>query len=66
MDNKRRKQILDKLKRSNQIFDIDYNSFEKDLEMELENEFRKKKNELISLLYEKELLKLKIENRSLC
>lgn len=65
MDNKRRKQILDKLKRSNQIFDIDYNSFEKDLEIELEKEFRKKKDELISLLYEKELLKLKIEN-SLC
>ncbi|WP_109098158.1 hypothetical protein [Aquimarina sp. AU58] len=65
MDNKRRKQILDKLRRSNQIFDLDYNSFEKDLEMELENEFRKKKDELISLLYEKELLKLKIEN-SLC
>ncbi len=52
----RRKEILDKLKNSNRIFEEDYNFLEKDLEIELENKFIKKKEKLSSLLFEKELL----------
>ncbi|WP_378177869.1 hypothetical protein [Aquimarina sp. SS2-1] len=57
----RRKQILDKLKKSNQIFDCDYETLEEDLEFNLESEIKRKQDILSSLLIEKELLKLKIE-----
>jgi len=55
---KRRKELLNKLKKSNRIFDVDYDTLEKDLEENLENEFLKKKDKLTSLLYEKESLRL--------
>lgn len=58
------KGILDKLKKTNRIFDEDFNSLEKDLELELENKFIKKKDKLISLLYEKEFLQLTIKNKN--
>ncbi len=60
MEARRRKQILGKLKKSNQIFEVDYDTLEKDLEVSLEQEIIQKQDILSSLLLEKELLKLKI------
>ncbi|WP_281989963.1 hypothetical protein [Aquimarina aggregata] len=60
MEARRHKQILDKLKKSNQIFEVDYDTLEKDLEVSLEQDIIQKQDILSSLLLEKELLKLKI------
>ena len=61
MEREKRKQILDKLKKSDQIYDIDYDTLEEDLEKSLQNEIAEKKYLLESLLFEKELLEIKLD-----
>ncbi len=65
MNNKRerRKKILDKMKRTNRMFDSDYEKLKKELELEdeLEKQYESKKDELIKLLFEKKELQQKLD-----
>ncbi len=57
--NVKRKELIDKLKKQNKINDDDYFELDKDLEKLLKG----KKAKLISLLFERELLKREIEKK---
>lgn len=58
-----RKQILDKMKRTNRMFESEYNQLNKELELEseLEKQYKSKRDQLKELLFEKEKLQRKLE-----